>query len=155
MWDGAKKTWQLKWSNSLKNQRLKIARRVCPWAHEPNKVHLGAAKLLSNYFACRKRRENIQPFNPNVKWLLELLKKSWPLLHPIQIKDMKAHRIDGLLGCPRKFFLFCALDRNSTTQMRRVTTGLRPCIPQIKQLNALNEVRLPLIVGGMQMDGGA
>jgi len=37
------------------------------------------------------------------------------------IKDMKARRIGGLLGCPRKAFLFGALDRNSTAQMRRVT----------------------------------
>ena len=55
---------------------------MSPWTKQ---VHLGAAKLLSNYFTCRKRRENIQPCNPNVKWLLELLKKSWPLLPPIQI----------------------------------------------------------------------
>ena len=46
-----------------------------------------------------------------------------------RIKDMKARRIGGLLGCPRKFFLFGALDQNSTAQMRRVTTGLHPCIP--------------------------
>ena len=46
------------------------------------------------------------------------------------IKDMKARRIGGLLGCPHKFFLFGALDRDFTAQMRRVTTGLRPCIPQ-------------------------
>ena len=43
---------------------------------------------------------------------------------------MKARRIGGLPAYPRRFFLFCALDRNSTTQMRRVTTGLHPCIPQ-------------------------
>jgi len=36
----------------------------------------------------------------------------------MQIKDMKARRIGGLPGCPRMFFLFDALDRNSTAQMR-------------------------------------
>ena len=55
---------------------------MSPWTKQ---VYLGAAKLLSNYFTCRKQRDNIQPCNPNVKWLLELLKKSWPLLPPIQI----------------------------------------------------------------------
>jgi len=49
------------------------------------------------------------------------------------IKDMKARRIGGLLGCPRKSFLFDALDRNSTAHMKRVSTG------QVKQVAASNE----------------
>ena len=47
---------------------------------------------------------------------------------------MKARRIGGFLGCPRQFFLFGALDRNFTAQMRRVSTG------QVKQVAASNEV---------------
>jgi len=35
-----------------------------------------------------------------------------------RIKDMKARRIGGLLGCPRILFLFGALDRDSTAQMK-------------------------------------
>ena len=85
MWDGAKKTWQLKWSNGGNESKTKdcsVSLAMSPWTKQ---VHLGPAKLLSNYFTCRKLRENIQPCNPNVKWLLELLKKSWLLLPPIQI----------------------------------------------------------------------
>ena len=40
------------------------------------------------------------------------------------IRDMKARRLDSLLGCPRMFYLVGALDRNSTAQMKRVTTNL-------------------------------
>jgi len=36
----------------------------------------------------------------------------------MQIKDIKARRIGGLLGYPGTFFLFDVLDRNSTAQMR-------------------------------------
>jgi len=53
---------------------------------------------------------------------------------------MKARRIGGLLGCPRHFFLFGALDRNSTAQMNRVTASLRPCVPMA--LSARMRVRV-------------
>jgi len=46
------------------------------------------------------------------------------------IRDIKARRIGGLPGCPRTFYLVGALDRNSTTQMKRVTTSLPPYIRQ-------------------------
>ena len=49
------------------------------------------------------------------------------------IRDIKARRIGGLPTCPRcsrTFYLVGALDRNSTTQMKRVITGLPPCIRQ-------------------------
>jgi len=48
----------------------------------------------------------------------------------VVIRDMKARRLGGLAGCPRMFYLVDALDRNSTTQMKRVTTSLPPCIRQ-------------------------
>jgi len=48
----------------------------------------------------------------------------------IEIKNMKARRQGGLPGCPRMFHLVGALDRNSTTQMKRVTTSLPLCIRQ-------------------------
>ena len=43
---------------------------------------------------------------------------------------MKARRLDGLPEYLRMFYLVGVLDRNSTTQMKRVTTGLPPCIRQ-------------------------
>ena len=43
---------------------------------------------------------------------------------------MKARRLGGLIGCPRMFHLVGVLDRNSTTQTKRVTTSLPPCIRQ-------------------------
>jgi len=61
------------------------------------------------------------------------------------IRDIKARRIGGLPGCPRTFYLVGALDRNSTTQMKRVITGLPPW----QWIDAL------VIVRGTQMDGGA
>ena len=46
------------------------------------------------------------------------------------IRDMKACHLGDLPGCPRMFYLVGALDRNSTTQIKCVTTSLPPCIWQ-------------------------